>query len=401
MKSDNKNTKISGVVNLLAEFSIPLLSGVVIALFLANFLGEGVVNHYLHLPLLGPDITILGHELSFYFIINDIFMVLFFGIAAVEITQAVIPGGSLNPITRALNPILGTIGGIVGPVLVYISLAYFFELKDSVYKGWAIPIATDIALAWLVARFVFGKGHPAISYLLLLAIADDALGLGIIAVFYSDPAHPVQPLWLLLTLTGMLIAYFLRYKKVSNFWYYLLLGGVPSWLGLLAAHLHPALALIFIVPFMPSDLKKHEGLFDEEQESNTISNFEHFFKIPVDFGLFCFGLANSAIAFSGIGDVTWLVLSSLFFGKTIGVFLFSYIGELLGLKIPQGMGHKHIFVVAIIAGIGLTVALFIAGIAFMDPELEGAGKMGALFSIVIALPAIFLGIVFKLKKLKK
>ena len=118
--------------------------------------------------------------------------------------------------------------------------------------GWGIPTATDIALAWLVARIVFGANHPAVSFLLLLAVADDGLGLGIIAIFYPDPVNPVQPVFLLLVLMAVVVSYVLRAFGQKGFWVYLLLGGIPSWLGLYLAHLHPALALVAVVPFMPT-----------------------------------------------------------------------------------------------------------------------------------------------------
>ena len=385
-----KTGSYSRIVKLLSEFSIPLISGVLLALVAANLLGEDIVRHYFEYPLFGAELLFLGHSINFHFLINDIFMVFFFGIAAVEIAQAVLPGGSLNPIHRAINPILGTLGGILGPVGVYFGLCYFLGVDKEVYRGWGIPTATDIALAWLVARFIFGRSHPAVSFLLLLAVADDAIGLGIIAIFYPDPYHPVEPLWLLLTALGMLLACFLSFKHVKNFWYYLVLGGLPSWLGLLLAHLHPALALVFIVPFMPAGHGKHKELFVEEHEKTTLASFEHFFKIPVDMGLFGFGLANAAVAFSGVSTVTWIVLASLFFGKVLGIGLFSYIGHLAGLKLPQKVGGKELLVLATIAGIGLTVALFVAGEAFTKASLQGAAKMGALFSALIALVAFLL-----------
>ncbi|MFT7621466.1 MAG: NhaA family Na+:H+ antiporter, partial [Myxococcota bacterium] len=132
------------------------------------------------------------------------------GVAAQEITESVLPGGDLNPPSKAINPLFATIGGVVGPVGVYLALtwsAYGGTAEYSaVANGWGIPTATDIALAWLVARIVFGGSHPAVNYLLLLAVADDAIGLGIIAVFYPDPAHPVQVQWLGLVAAGMAAA---------------------------------------------------------------------------------------------------------------------------------------------------------------------------------------------------
>ena len=156
--------------------------------------------------LFGDDAKVLGHPLTVHFLINGMFMVFFFGIAAKEITDSVLPGGALNPPNKAVNPLMATIGGILGPVGVYFLLtAVLYGGTDNfseVANGWGIPTATDIALAWLVARIVFGSHHSAVNFLLLLAVADDAIGLGIIAVFYPDPNHPVEPVWLLLTLGG-------------------------------------------------------------------------------------------------------------------------------------------------------------------------------------------------------
>ena len=132
-------------------------------------------------------LQIFGHDLTLHFLVNDIFMVFFVGIAAKEITEACLPGGNLNPPAKAVNPLLATLGGVVGPVAVFfLGLWLAFQLGvyqapvddwDRLQRGWGVPTATDIALAWLVARAVFGKGHPAVNFLLLLAVADDAIGL--------------------------------------------------------------------------------------------------------------------------------------------------------------------------------------------------------------------------------
>jgi len=96
-----------------------------------------------------------------------------------------------------------------------------------------------------------------------------------------------------------------------------------------------------------------------------------------------FGLANAGLEFTAAGTATWLVFCALLFGKTIGIFAFGFIGEKLGFNLPRGMGRKELFVAGLIAGIGFTVALFIAGEAFTDSSLEGAAKRGAILSIVI------------------
>ncbi|MFA6499336.1 MAG: Na+/H+ antiporter NhaA [Desulfurivibrionaceae bacterium] len=376
-------------VNLLREFSVPLLAGVMVALIWANLTPEGY-HHFNHAPLLGP--------LSFHFITNELFMVLFFGMAASEITKSCLPGGDLHPLRKAVNPLLATLGGVVGPILVYLSLNALFG-SPQLSRGWGIPTATDIALAWLGASLVFGRRHPAIAFLLLLAIADDAIGLLIIALFYPDPMQPLAPQWLGLTLSGIAIAFLLRRSKVDGYWPYLLLGGGLSWLGLFKAHVHPALALVFIVPFLPHAKREHKHLFEEDpNDLSPLASFEHEWKVVVDFGLFMFGLANAGVEFAAIGVATWLVLASLALGKTCGIFSMGLLGRRLGYPLPSQVGKKELLLVGMIGGLGLTVALFVAGEAFTDPLIQGAAKMGALLSAGSGILAIIGGRLMQVRR---
>ncbi|MBN4059070.1 Na+/H+ antiporter NhaA [Endomicrobium sp. AH-315-J14] len=380
-------------IALLQEFSIPLIVGVLGALLWANVDMHGY-HALIHYSPLGPD-----SHLNFHFIINDLFMALFFGVAAKEITEACLPGGDLNPPRKAINPLAGTLGGVVGPVGVYLLIVQLTG-DQSILNGWGIPTATDIALAWLVARMVFGKGHPAVAYLLLLAVADDAIGLGIIAVFYPDPNNPVKPLFLLGVAGGMALSFTFRKKNVKSFWPYLLGGGGLSWLGLHFAHLHPALALVPIIPFMPS-AGRDDGLFIEDTNSphdDTLNNFEHYFKKPVDFGLFGFGLANAGVELSSMGNATWAVLGALLIGKTVGITFFGALAHGLGFSLPEGMNFRSLLVAGMTASLGLTVALFVAGVAFTEPGLQGAAKMGALLSAIAAPLVLITGRILKVKK---
>jgi Na+:H+ antiporter, NhaA family len=372
-------------LDVIQEFSVPLLAGVLIALLWAN-IDPHAYHTAIHWSPLGK-----GSHLNLHFFANEILMVFFFGVATKEITEACLPGGALNPPRKAINPLMGTIGGILGPVGCYFLLAWLLNAPE-VYNGWGVPTATDIALAWLVARMVFGAGHPAVSYLLLLAVADDAVGLAIIAVFYPDPLNPVAPQWLALVALGIVAAYVLKRRGVTSFWPYVLVPGGLVWTGLLAAHLHPALALVPVVPFMPNR-GRDEGLFSERGKgyADTLNQFEHFFKRPVDFGLLTFGLANAGVAFSTVGPATWAVAGALIIGKTVGITGFSYGAHLVGFSLPEGMDFKSLVVAGLVAGIGLTVALFVAGVAFTEPGLQGAAKMGALISSLAAPLALVAG----------
>jgi NhaA family Na+:H+ antiporter len=408
--------KKSPIVNFLQEFSIPLIAGVFVALAAANLFHDAY-HDLLHWKPFG-DLEAFGHAVTFHFLVNDVFMVFFFGIAAKEITEAALPGGSLNPIKKAINPLLATVGGVVGPVGVFFALLIpmyqagaFGEGADlaALRKGWGIPTATDIALAWLVARAVFGAGHPAINFLLLLAVADDAIGLVIIAIFYGDPTNPAAPQWLLLVLAGMVLAFVCRKLKTRSWVPYIFLAGPLAWSGLMLAHLHPALALVFIVPFLPGP--KHDtGMFVDAEENipatassaqhSPLHNFEHQLKLFVDFGLFFFAFANAGVAFAGIGNMTWIILAALVVGKTVGITLFGVLGKMIGFPLPDRMGVKQLAMAGFVAALGLTVALFVAGAAFgkIDAGLEGQAKMGALFSGLVGVVAIVIGRLVKIRE---
>ena len=410
-------SNIGKTLNILQEFSLPLIFGVIAALIAANvdYHAYHVVVDY---PVFGEGAEILGHPITAHFLINDIFMVFFFGIAAKEITEACLPGGDLNPPSKAINPLLGTLGGVFGPVGTYFLMLHLLYDGhadfDAIANGWGVPTATDIALAWLVARVVFGAKHPAVNFLLLLAVADDAIGLGIIAVFYGDPNNPAAPEYLLyFTVPAMIIAYIMRKKQVMAWFPYILVAGTLSWVGFIMAHLHPALALVPIVPFLPGP-SRDTGMFSAEDETDQehkaghhehdhspLHNFEHNLKLPVDFGLFFFAFANAGVEFGSVNGVTWMILCSLIVGKVIGIGLFSGIGAKVGFPLPDGMTFKHLIVAGVIAGLGLTVALFVAGEAFPgDSAYQGPAKMGAVLSAGAAFLAIILARIFGIKPLK-
>jgi len=457
--------KVDFVVGLLQKYSLPLVSGVLLALIWSN-VDETSYRELIHwMPV--PGFALGGHNIDLHFVVNDIFMCFFFGLAIKEVTEALLPGGSLSPISRAFNPLLATFGGVVGPAVFYLLFAAVFHatgaldqpmcLPDdyeshapenghrrlagggsaipataydakcsltAVFKGWGIPTATDISLAWMFALLIFGPGHAAINFLLLLAILDDALGMIIIAAFYPDPDAPVEPIWLLLVLGAMLVAFVLRKAMVSRWQFYILLAAPVSWIGLFKAHVHPALSLVFVVPFMPAthaieatgphDLGRVSQSITDKGDKDEISRkrssvslavrdayvvasrslknifgreemaplhvFEHTMKVPVDFGMFFFGLANAGVKLGSIGGITGCVGLSLVVGKTVGIAVMSAIGPLIGAPLPKGLGMADLVATAALGGVGLTVALFVANEAFVEPEMQGQAKMGAVLS---------------------
>ncbi|MEO2031252.1 MAG: Na+/H+ antiporter NhaA [Planctomycetaceae bacterium] len=397
-------------VERLQEFSIPLIAGVILAVIWAN-VNPHSYHAAVHAPFhhfgdwihAGPAIAAnhdsWTHFFTLHFLINDVFMVVFFGIAAKEITESCLPNGALNPVSKAINPLFATAGGVIGPVAMFLGLNAAFGRPEWI-NGWGVPTATDIALAWLVVRCLFGKSHPAVSFLLLLAVADDAIGLGIIAIGYPDPNHPTQWGQLLWLIPGMATAWGLRRRQVQNWVPYILIGGGLAWWGLYSAHLHPALALVFIVPFLPGPSQDH-GLFQERAQAHRhspLEAFEHDLKRLVDFGLFFFALANAGVAFSEVNGLSWIILASLIAGKTIGITSFSLVAHWIGFRLPPGMTAGHVVVTSVIAGLGLTVALFVSGQAFTDPALQGAARMGAVFSVAAAGLAVLVRNAFRIEK---
>ena len=315
---------------------------------------------------------------ALHFLVNDIGMVFFFALAAKEVAEATAPGGALHSPRRALMPLLAAVGGMVGPAGLYVALALAAGLPE-LLRGWAIPCATDIAFSYLVARIILGPTHPGIPFLLLLAIADDALGLLILAVFY--PTGTIRPLEFgVLLAAAMGAAYWLKRRRTRSFWPYVAGAGLVSWVAFFRGGLHPALALVPIIPFLPH-AKRDPGLFVEAPHlHDPLNEFEHWWKLPVQVILFFFGLANAGVAVTSVGPGTWIVLAAILIGKPIGIVISTALGVWGGLHKPTGVSWGDLTVVGVVAGIGFTVALFFATAAFPPGDLLDQTKMGALLS---------------------
>jgi Na+:H+ antiporter, NhaA family len=323
----------------------------------------------------------VAHPLHFW--VNDVGMVFFFALAAKEVFEATLPGGPLASPRRALSPLAATVGGMVAPALIYVALASI-RGPANLIRGWAIPCATDIAFSAMVARIIFPSMHPAIPFLLLLAIADDALGLIILAVFYPSGALSFSALIGLMA-GAVLLAVWLRRRRTQSFWPYIIGPGALSWGALYLGGFHPALALVPVVPMMPhssSDL----GVFDprEEYRPDTLNRFEHWWATPVQVVLLLFGFANAGVPFEQIGPGTYYVLAGLLLGKPAGVLVFSGAARLVGGSLPPGLRTSELLVVGIVASIGFTVSLFFATAAFPEGAVLAETKMGALLSFVAA-----------------
>lgn len=363
-----------------------LLAGTVVALIWAN-LDHTSYEYFVEAPLfestwLNPE----GGHISFHFLVNDLFMVLFFGIAMKEVSESFLPGGALSSLRKAAMPAVATAGGVVGPVAVFFGLHALVDPRPSFLGGWAIPTATDIAYCWLFASWIFGRRHPAVSFLLVLAVLDDLIGMSIIATFYASGIHVP---WLGLVAVGMLACEVFRRNGVTSFWPYILVGGPLVWIGLMYTGVHAALALVPVVPFMPHaerDSGMFEG-FEKEASADTMNRFEHVFEPIVDVGLFGFGLANAGVLLTGdafASPATWVIFTALLVGKTGGIWLFCAVGNRFGLELPECLDLRQTVVLGMVAAVGFTVALFVTSVAIdtgkVPEQLGGMLKLGALLS---------------------
>ena len=347
--------------------------------------------------LLWANIDIASYEAvanPLHFWVNDVGMVFFFALAAKQVFEATLPGGLLASRRHALSPLACAVGGMFVPAAIYIVLVRTMGPPD-LMRGWAIPCATDIAFSAMVARWIFPASSPAIPFLLLLAIADDALGLLILAFFY--PSRALSFTWLVLVMAAAIaVAWWLRRRHTQSFWPYVIGAGSLSWASLYVGGVHPALALVPVVPFMPHS-KRDLGIFNpiERRQTDTLSRFERWWYLPVQFVLMLFGFANAGVPIERIGPGTYYVLAGLLLGKPIGILLFSSIGRFAGARLPEQLRARDLLSLGIVASIGFTVSLFFATAAFPPGPALAETKLGALLSLVAGLIVAIIHIILR------
>lgn len=219
-----------------------------------------------------------------------------------------------------------------------------------------------------------------------------------LALFY--PQGEIHPGFLIGGLgSAGLGAWLLRRIGTGNFWLYVFGPGLLSWLGLHYGGIHPALALVPIVPLMPHDR------FDLTRFGSraairlaTMQQFEEWWRVPVQVILLASGLVNAGVPVTSAGAVTAAVTLALVLGKPIGVTAATVIGELFGLRRPAGLDYRALVVMGVTAGIGFTVALFFTTASFPPGRVLDEAKMGALLSVLAAPIAIVLGRALRIKR---
>ena len=345
-------------------FKLESSSGFVLlfAAILALFISNGNLSDQ-YFSILQKYITLgtdkFGLKLSLIHWINDVLMAIFFFLVTLEIKREFLQGELSNP-KQALLPIVGAVGGMLVPALFYI----FINFSDTAtLKGWAIPSATDIAFS-LGVLSLLGKRVP-ISlkvFLTALAIIDDLGAIVIIAFFYSGN---IEIKYLILMLFAVIILVALNKFKINNFLPYLIVG-IFLWDFTHQSGIHATIAGVLLALTIPHNTKNHK--------KSLLLKLEHILSPYVAFGIMpIFAFANAGVSLEGLTFASLLapvplgIVAGLFFGKQIGVLLFSYLSiKLRYAEMPNNSNWLTFYGVSILTGIGFTMSLFVGNLAFVD-----------------------------------
>lgn len=318
-----------------------------------------------------------SHALAFF--VNEIALAFFLAIVAKEVVEATLPGGALHPWRRAALPVVAAIGGAAVPLAVY--LMFLRVLGEPMLRtGWVVTCAVDITASYIIGRMIFGR-RAEISFLLLLAISMNAIGIAVLAGW-----HPISdahwPLGFGLMLAAVGAAAVMRRRKVRNFWPYVLIPGVLSWWAFFVSGVHPALALVPVMPFMPH-AARDAGLFVDPapQAHDALTSFERWWQLPVQGVLLLFGLVNAGVPFQGNDAGMWAVPVAVLIGRPIGVVVAAAIGVAAGLHLPAHLRWRDVTVIGFISSVGLVMALFFATAAMPMGPLLLQLKAGALLTV--------------------
>ena len=291
--------------------------------------------------------------------INDGLMAIFFFLIGLELKREVLEGQLSGPKGFVL-PALGAVGGMVVPAAIYVAINQGDEIA---LQGWAIPAATDIAFA-LAILALLGKRVPLSLKIFLVSIAifDDVGAIAIIALFYTSDlsvgalatAAACLPLLWILNRRGVL--------EVTSY----IFIGIVVWVAVLKSGVHATLAGVILALFIP--------LRDPGKGRSPLHELEHDLHTAVAFGVLpIFAFANAGISLSGISidylfhPVPLGIMAGLFVGKQVGVLVFCWLGVRLGVaQLPSDIRWVHVYGMALLCGVGFTMSLFIASLAFEE-----------------------------------
>ena len=334
---------------------IILMISVALAMILANSplagLYEGFLNTEVQVRVGALDI-----DKPLLLWIKDGLMALFFLLIGLEVKRELLEG-ALSTVAKASLPTFGAIGGMLFPALFYLMFNYS---DPATQVGWAIPAATDIAFALGIMALLGNRVPVALKvFLLALAIIDDLGVIVIIALFYSTD---LSMLSLIIAAIAIALMVVLNRKGVTSLTPYGLLGFI-LWVAVLKSGVHATLAGVIIAFCIP--LRAKDGTSPSEHLEHSLHPWSTFLILPV-FAFANAGLSLANMTFASFAEpITIGIILGLVLGKPIGVLLFSFIAvKLKWAELPPGIGWKHIAPVAAMCGVGFTMSVFIASLAF-------------------------------------
>ena len=332
--------------------------------------------------------------------INYVLMTLFFFVVGLEIKRE-LTSGHLSSFKNAVTPFIAAIGGMALPAGIYLIIA-----GDVDANGWGVPVATDIALAVGLLALVGSSAVASLrSFLLALAVIDDIGAILIIALVYSSG---VSTSWSLLAAITVAVIYLLNKFGVKSTYVYILFG-IALWYCMYKSGVHPTLAGVILGLMTPNILEENSKL--DDGEDNQVSVIEwleeriHPWSSFIIVPLFAFANTGVVITSDSINDainspIAWGIFAGLVIGKPIGVLASVFIARKINLgQYPQGAKNVDILATGSAAGIGFTVAIFIANLAFSDPATQDL----AIFAVIIAslVSAVLSVLLFKLVSKKR
>ncbi|WP_158511862.1 MULTISPECIES: Na+/H+ antiporter NhaA [Novosphingobium] len=330
---------------------------------------------YVHHATVHVGIGALISKEPLIFWINDGLMVFFFLLAGLEIKYELVQG-HLSSIHHALLPALCAAGGITVPALIYGALNWG---EPEAIRGWAIPTATDVVLALSVISLAGERVPNSLrAFLMAIAIFDDIGAVGIVGLFYGN-GITVPPL-IGATVATLALAVLCK-LSVVRIWPYAV-AGIALWLCLLSAGVEAALAGLFIGLAVPLKKGDHKPL---QVVANEVRPWVWFVVIPV-FAFFNSGIVLTPNMFGELlVPPTPGIMLGLLLGKPLGILGVAALAVKLGIgKLPRGLRWPHILGASLIAGIGFTMSLFVAALAFPSPPLLASAKVAVLLASLLS-----------------
>ncbi len=367
-----------------AASGLVLLIAAIFALIISNGSFAEIYFHTLE-KYLFIGINEFGLKLSVHHWINDALMAIFFFFVTLEIKREFIQG-ELSNLKQAMLPIIAAVGGMLVPALFYVVINFG---NAETMNGWAIPSATDIAFSLGILSLLGSRVPISLKvFLTALAIIDDLGAILIIAFFYSGDLSVV---YLSLILVCYILLLVLNKFSVKIFTPYLIIG-LFMWFFTYKSGIHATIAGVLLASTIPHRLKEHDFSLLVKLE-HAISPYVAFMIMPL------FAFANAGVSLSGLSIATLLnpvplgILCGLFFGKQIGVLLFSFVSiKLKFAEMPNNSNWLSFYGVSILTGIGFTMSLFVGNLAFVEniQYMDGV-KIGVLVgSLLSTLAGYFL-----------